>query len=41
MSATWSSVRFGGVKQSGLGSEGGRVGMEEFLEYRYLAVPVR
>ncbi|GLW64164.1 NAD-dependent succinate-semialdehyde dehydrogenase [Actinomadura rubrobrunea] len=32
---------FGGVKQSGLGREGGRVGIEEFLEYKYIAVPVR
>ncbi|MFD5568554.1 NAD-dependent succinate-semialdehyde dehydrogenase [Streptomyces cadmiisoli] len=32
---------FGGVKQSGLGREGGRVGIEEFLDYRYVAVPVR
>jgi len=30
---------FGGVKQSGLGREGGRVGLDEFLEYRYLAIP--
>ncbi|MER5372850.1 NAD-dependent succinate-semialdehyde dehydrogenase [Streptomyces sp. NPDC002553] len=30
---------FGGVKQSGLGREGGRVGIDEFLEYQYLAVP--
>ncbi|MFC8194203.1 aldehyde dehydrogenase family protein [Streptomyces sp. NPDC057298] len=30
---------FGGVKQSGLGR--GRVGLDEFLEYQYLAVPVR
>jgi succinate-semialdehyde dehydrogenase/glutarate-semialdehyde dehydrogenase len=30
---------FGGVKQSGLGREGGRVGIEEFLEYRYVAIP--
>jgi len=30
---------FGGVKASGLGREGGRVGIEEFLEYKYLAVP--
>lgn len=32
---------FGGVKQSGLGREGGRVGIEEFLEYQYVAVPIR
>jgi succinate-semialdehyde dehydrogenase/glutarate-semialdehyde dehydrogenase len=31
---------FGGIKQSGLGREGGRVGLEEFLEYKYVAVPV-
>ncbi|MGW0082736.1 NAD-dependent succinate-semialdehyde dehydrogenase [Streptomyces sp. NPDC003393] len=31
---------FGGVKQSGLGREGGRVGIDEFLETRYLAMPV-
>jgi succinate-semialdehyde dehydrogenase / glutarate-semialdehyde dehydrogenase len=30
---------FGGVKQSGLGREGGRVGIDEFLETRYLAMP--
>ncbi|WP_163505610.1 NAD-dependent succinate-semialdehyde dehydrogenase [Fodinicola acaciae] len=29
---------FGGVKQSGLGREGGRVGIEEFLEVKYVAV---
>ena len=28
---------FGGVKQSGLGREGGRVGIEEFLEIKYVA----
>ncbi|MEV0598448.1 NAD-dependent succinate-semialdehyde dehydrogenase [Streptomyces sp. NPDC050315] len=32
---------FGGIKQSGLGREGGRVGIEEFLEYKYIATPVR
>ncbi|MDO0916679.1 NAD-dependent succinate-semialdehyde dehydrogenase [Streptomyces sp. DT2A-34] len=32
---------FGGIKQSGLGREGGRVGIDEFLEYKYVAVPVR
>ena len=31
---------FGGVKQSGLGREGGRVGIEEFLEIKYVATPM-
>ncbi|MFJ4720144.1 NAD-dependent succinate-semialdehyde dehydrogenase [Streptomyces luteogriseus] len=30
---------FGGIKQSGLGREGGTVGIGEFLEYKYLAIP--
>ncbi|ORM37876.1 NAD-dependent succinate-semialdehyde dehydrogenase [Williamsia sp. 1135] len=30
---------FGGVKQSGLGREGGRIGIDEFLEVKYLAIP--
>ncbi|RHW22762.1 NAD-dependent succinate-semialdehyde dehydrogenase [Nocardioides immobilis] len=29
---------FGGMKHSGLGREGGRVGIEEFLEIKYVAV---
>jgi succinate-semialdehyde dehydrogenase/glutarate-semialdehyde dehydrogenase len=32
---------FGGVKQSGLGREGGKVGIDDFLEYKYLAMPRR
>lgn len=32
---------FGGVKQPELGREGGRVGIEEFLEYKYVAMPAR
>jgi succinate-semialdehyde dehydrogenase/glutarate-semialdehyde dehydrogenase len=31
---------FGGVKHSGLGREGGRVGIEEFLEVKYVALNV-
>jgi succinate-semialdehyde dehydrogenase / glutarate-semialdehyde dehydrogenase len=31
---------FGGVKHSGLGREGGRVGIEEFLETKYVALGV-
>ena len=31
---------FGGVKQSGLGREGSRHGMDEFLEMKYLCVAV-
>ena len=31
---------FGGVKQSGLGREGGPEGIEEFLETKYLAINV-
>jgi succinate-semialdehyde dehydrogenase/glutarate-semialdehyde dehydrogenase len=27
---------FGGIKQSGLGREGGRLGLEEFMETKYL-----
>ena len=29
---------FGGVKQSGFGREGGKEGLEEFLETKYVAV---
>ena len=29
---------FGGVKQSGLGREGSKYGIEEFLEIKYLCV---
>jgi succinate-semialdehyde dehydrogenase/glutarate-semialdehyde dehydrogenase len=32
---------FGGVKQSGLGREGSFIGIDEFLEYKYLAIPKR
>ena len=27
---------FGGVKESGIGKEGGKYGIEEFLDYKYL-----
>ena len=29
---------FGGVKQSGLGREGGTVGIDEYLEIKYVAI---
>jgi len=32
---------FGGIKESVLGREGGRTGIDEFLELRYLALPRR
>jgi succinate-semialdehyde dehydrogenase/glutarate-semialdehyde dehydrogenase len=35
------SAPFGGVKQSGLGREGGRTGIDEYLETKYISVPVR
>jgi succinate-semialdehyde dehydrogenase/glutarate-semialdehyde dehydrogenase len=31
---------FGGMKQSGLGREGGRAGIEEYLEVKYVALDV-
>jgi acyl-CoA reductase-like NAD-dependent aldehyde dehydrogenase len=35
---TGAPVPFGGVKQSGLGREGGREGLSEFLETKYLCM---
>ena len=32
---------FGGVKHSGVGREGGRVGIEEFLEIKYVALATK
>ena len=35
------SAPFGGVKQSGLGREGGTVGIDEYLDTKYVSIPVR
>ena len=35
------AAQFGGVKESGLGREGSTIGIDEFLEVKYVAVPRR
>ncbi len=29
---------FGGVKQSGIGREGGRIGIDEYLDTKYISI---
>jgi succinate-semialdehyde dehydrogenase/glutarate-semialdehyde dehydrogenase len=33
-------IPFGGVKQSGYGKEGGRLGLEEFLETKLISIGI-
>lgn len=40
VSFTGAPIPFGGVKQSGLGREGGRYGVEDFLETKYVCIGV-
>ena len=35
------AVPFGGIKQSGLGREGGRQGIDDYLEYKLIAMPAQ
>jgi succinate-semialdehyde dehydrogenase/glutarate-semialdehyde dehydrogenase len=35
---SYEGAPFGGVKQSGLGREGSRHGIDEYLDYKYLCV---
>jgi succinate-semialdehyde dehydrogenase/glutarate-semialdehyde dehydrogenase len=34
------AIPFGGVKQSGLGREGGHQGIDDYLEYKLIALPI-
>jgi succinate-semialdehyde dehydrogenase / glutarate-semialdehyde dehydrogenase len=35
---SYEGAPFGGVKQSGLGREGSRHGIDEYLDYKYVCV---
>jgi aspartate-semialdehyde dehydrogenase len=37
---TGAPIPFGGVKQSGLGREGSRHGLEEFTELKYVCIAI-
>ena len=34
------STPFGGIKESGIGREGGQWGMQEFLEVKYVGIGI-
>jgi len=35
---TTAQAPFGGVKESGVGREGGKYGLEDYLEYKFLSL---
>ena len=38
---SYDNVPFGGIKESGLGREGGSYGMEEYLELKYICMGIQ
>jgi acyl-CoA reductase-like NAD-dependent aldehyde dehydrogenase len=39
MATAESEIPFGGIKQSGIGAEGGEEGLREFLETQVISMP--